>query len=115
MQKIREEIAKEHQWHLDNEDANHLDTGILLGALNLIDGLLEGGEENMVSDTNPAGWYYRSNRKESRWIGPFDTKKEATDCADNLEPETATMVEVIHLEATEGQNHQLPAKVTTEG
>lgn len=40
MRKVREQIAAEHQEHLDDPSASHINTGVLLGALNLIDGLL---------------------------------------------------------------------------
>ena len=41
MREMLEQIKKEHQEHLDDDRASHLDTGILLGAMNLIEGLLE--------------------------------------------------------------------------
>jgi hypothetical protein len=41
MKKARDEIAKEHQAHLDDPEASHINTGVLLGALNLIDGLMK--------------------------------------------------------------------------
>jgi len=41
MRKVREQIAKEHQAHLEDDDASHINTGVLLGALNLIDGLMK--------------------------------------------------------------------------
>jgi hypothetical protein len=40
MRQVREQIAIEHEEHLADDSACLIDTGVLLGALNLINGLL---------------------------------------------------------------------------
>lgn len=42
MRKVLVQIKKEHQEHLDDDSACHINTGVLLGAMNLVEGLLEG-------------------------------------------------------------------------
>lgn len=41
MREVRDRIEKEHAAHLEDAEACHINTGVLLGALNLIDGLLD--------------------------------------------------------------------------
>lgn len=41
MREVRSQIAEEHDEHLNDPKASHINTGVLLGALNLIDGLLK--------------------------------------------------------------------------
>jgi len=41
MRKVRGKIRREHKDHLEDDNASHIDTGVLLGALNLLDGLLK--------------------------------------------------------------------------
>jgi hypothetical protein len=48
MIKARDKIEEEWREHLDDDSASHLDTGMLLGAMNLIDDLLQGVVETMT-------------------------------------------------------------------
>jgi len=41
MRKVRGKIRREHKDHLDDDSACLINTGVLLGALNLVDGLLK--------------------------------------------------------------------------
>ena len=45
---VQEEVTKEWQAHCDDDDASWIDTGALLGAVNLIDDLLKGVVETMT-------------------------------------------------------------------
>ena len=55
----------------------------------------------MLLNVYPEGWWYKTTRNPTHWVGPFETKEQARKMAYMLEPERAKEVRVVNLTATE--------------